>query len=163
MKTAFAFPKIGAAVCGGIFVSIATGKDSNPYALVKLNVTPDKAAEGFDDYPIGMLAWHEAIAWARRHGGALPTRAEAELLRANVPALLPSEVWTSEDEGTGDAGKAWVDNFQENEWLECPKEAPAEVVAIKRVPLAELLPAQPASVRTMRRAAHAADRVAEAA
>lgn len=79
-------PKIGSTVAGGTYAGVMTGKDGAAYALVTIDARP-----GTSD---GFLTWPQAMEWATSVGGDLPTRAEAEVLRATLRDQLPEESWT---------------------------------------------------------------------
>lgn len=131
----FALPRIGTKVSGGVYAGILTGKDGSLYALIKLDVKPPcKPATTPEDEGDDFLAWDEALAWATKQGGDLPTLAEAALLFTNVRNVLPDEAWTSEV-GNDDVSLAWLAQFHDNDMTRFQKEARAEALAVQRVPL----------------------------
>lgn len=78
---------------GGIFVGLTTTSDGKHCAVVLL---PDK--------PESRLTWDQAVAWADKAGGVLPTRPVAAMLFANArDEFEKAWHWTSEtheDEGS---------------------------------------------------------------
>jgi hypothetical protein len=57
------------------------------------------------------LAWDDALEWAERAGGALPTRREQSLLFANLKAEFEGAwYWSSEPHAT-DGSYAWYQTF----------------------------------------------------
>jgi len=90
-------PNLGAPLQDGIFAGITTKPDGTHHAAVLL---PEQANN---------LTWKNAMNWAVKQGGELPSRPVASLLFANVqPSLKPAWHWTSE---VHNASYAWCCNF----------------------------------------------------
>lgn len=51
--------------------------------------------------------WDQAVAWAKKHGGALPTRKEARLLHTNAPEAFEKEAYWTSEPYAGDDACAW--------------------------------------------------------
>lgn len=138
--TLFALPKLGTTIAGGVYAGIMTGKDGAPYALLKLPFAPPNEHSDIEGRPDGFLSWSDACAWAQSHAAELPTLAEAAVLLKMVPGTLPEETWTS-DAGVDDMNLAWLANFHDNDLSRFQKSARAEAMAVRRMPLDELLAA----------------------
>ncbi|TXC62102.1 DUF1566 domain-containing protein [Piscinibacter aquaticus] len=79
-------PKIGETLEGGIFAGLTTTKDGTHYGAILLA-----------DKPKTRLSWGDAMAFAERINAALPTRAVAAQLFANLkPQFEEARHWTSE-------------------------------------------------------------------
>lgn len=105
----------------GIFAGVDTQQDGTHCAVVLL------PAQGSD------LTHPKAMAWAKKHGGVLPTRPIAALLFANAKALLrPEWHWTSETNG---ASYAWVCTFDDGDQLSLLKGFEGSAVAVRCIPL----------------------------
>ena len=75
---------------GGIFCGVITLPDGKHYAVVKLDAKPEKR-----------MPWKAAMAWAKKVGGKLPSRAIAALLFSVAKDLFePNWHWTNEPEGS---------------------------------------------------------------
>lgn len=55
--------------------------------------------------------WKDAVAWAKKKGGELPTRKEQALLFANAAEHFQSAWYWSSEEYTGYADFAWIQDF----------------------------------------------------
>lgn len=57
------------------------------------------------------LDWKAAVAWAKKHGGELPTRREQSLLFANCKDQFQRDWYWSCQQHESDASFAWCQNF----------------------------------------------------
>ena len=55
--------------------------------------------------------WKDAIAWAKKQGGELPTRKEQALLFANAATEFKQEWYWSSEKSAHDADYAWIQGF----------------------------------------------------
>ena len=95
-----ALPPIGQPLEGCIFAGITTQKDGTHVAVVLLADKPD-----FE------LTWKDAMDWAEKVGGQLPTRPVAAMLFANAKDQFEAEWhWTSETYG---GSLAWFQSFRD--------------------------------------------------
>ena len=85
---------------GETYAGLILGQNGQPdHHLVLIKGEADK------------LTWKEAIAWAKKAGGALPTRREQRLLWVNAKdQFQPSWYWSSEQHAAN-SGYAWVQYF----------------------------------------------------
>lgn len=114
-------PALGADLEGGVFAGITTQKDGTHCAVIRL---PENGAD---------LTWKKAVAWAKKQGGALPTRPVAALLFANVNATLPEGWhWSSEEDG---ASSAWHCTFSYGTQDTTHKRYEGGAVAVRLIPL----------------------------
>lgn len=83
-----------------LYAGILLGKDGEPDR--HLILLPGEAES---------LTWAKAKEWAKKAGGALPTRREQSLLFANLKeAFQPRWYWSGEQHADDDA-YAWVQDF----------------------------------------------------
>ena len=61
--------------------------------------------------PDGRLNWNDAMAWAEKAGGTLPTRQEQHLLFANCKDAFESAWYWSSEQYVGNASDAWAQHF----------------------------------------------------
>jgi len=81
-----------------VYAGVTTNREGQTYALVLLA-----------DKPQRKLTWKQAIAWAGKVGGELPTRVESAMLFANVGGSFERDWhWTSEQSSEG---YAWGQTF----------------------------------------------------
>lgn len=114
-------PALGEPLDAGIFAGVDTQQDGTHCAVVLL------PAQGSD------LTHPKAMAWAKKHGGVLPTRPIAALLFANAKALLrPEWHWTSETNG---ASCAWYCHFYDGYQYGSHKSFVGSAVAVRCIPL----------------------------
>lgn len=114
-------PALGADLNGGTFAGMTTRKDGTHCAVVLLHTKPSER-----------MAWADAIAWAKKQGGELPSRPVAALLFANVKDKLElGWHWTSEEDG---ASYAWHCNFYGGQNY-CRKGYEGWVVAVRLIPV----------------------------
>ena len=91
-------PALGADLEGGTFCGLTTDKESRHHAVVLLPDRSDKR-----------LTWKQAIAWAKKAGGALPARPVSALLYALAKDRIEADwYWTSEE---FDGSCAWGQHF----------------------------------------------------
>jgi hypothetical protein len=82
--------------------------------------------------PAGRLDWDDAMAWAEKAGGTLPTRQEQALLFANCKdAFEPAWYWSSE-QYAGDASGAWTQHFDDGYQDTSDKGYKGRVRAVRR-------------------------------
>ncbi len=77
------------------------------------------------------VKWKDAIAWAKKQGGELPTRKEQALLFANAADKFESAWYWSSEEYAGDADYAWIQTFNGNDL----KSNEYRARAVRRVPI----------------------------
>jgi len=83
--------------------------------------------------PDGRMEWADAMAWAQRVGGHLPTRQEQALLFANCrPHLEATWHWSSETEGES---YAWLCHFGHGTQYYGHRSAEGCAVAVRLIPL----------------------------
>ena len=98
-------PPLGQALAAGIFAGLTTTADGKHHAVVLLA-----------DKPTGSLNWQAANAWADGIQAALPTRAVAALLYANLRAQFePEWYWSCE---VYDGSFAWTQFFDDGTQLD---------------------------------------------
>ena len=61
--------------------------------------------------PDGRLNWNDAMAWAEKAGGTLPTRQEQHLLFANCKDAFEPDLYWSCEQYAGNASLAWIQDF----------------------------------------------------
>lgn len=116
-------PALGADLDGGTFAGITTTKDGTHCAVVLLTQQATK------------ITWDNATAWAKEHGGELPTRPVAALLFANLkPLLAPRWHWTCETE-EDDASYAWYCYFTTGRQFGFHKRYEGSAVAVRLIPI----------------------------
>ena len=99
MDSTFAtLPAIGQPLDAGTFYGITTTPDGKHHAVVLL-----------EDKPSKRLTWKQAMNWADKVGGQLPSRPVAALLYANAKAQFEEDWhWTNEE---CSASYAWYCTF----------------------------------------------------
>lgn len=113
-------PELCAPLDAGIFAGVFTQKDGTNVAVVLL---PERGTK---------LNWGQAMEWAQKQGGVLPTRPIAALLFANTKASLPNGWhWTSEE----DASYAWFCGFSHGTQSGYHKSYEGAAVAVRLIPL----------------------------
>ena len=90
-------PAIGAEWNGGIYAGL-TIYDNAPAALVLL--------PGDDE-----LTWHDAMAWAIKQGGMLPSRIDALVLFQNLKDRFKQAYYWTSSPYAGDESYAWFQSF----------------------------------------------------
>ena len=95
VPVAFAFPEInkGETYAG---LLLADGKPAHHLVLLPGETTAN---------------WKDAIAWAKKQGGELPTRKEQALLFANAAEAFEQRWYWSSEVHTGYADYAWIQYF----------------------------------------------------
>ena len=81
--------------------------------------------------------WPNAIAWAKTHGGELPTRKEQALLFANAAnAFTQTWYWSSEEHvDPGTANYPWIQNFTNGRQDTTHQSTHSTARAVRRVPI----------------------------
>jgi hypothetical protein len=99
MNTTFAnLPAIGQPLDAGTFYGVTTTPDGQHHAVVLLEEKPGER-----------LTWKQAMNWADKVGGQLPSRPVAALLYANAKAQFEEDWhWTNEESS---ASCAWYCYF----------------------------------------------------
>lgn len=95
--TASSLPQIGAQWEGGVYAGL-TIHDNQPMALVLL---PGDES----------LNWKDAIAWAEKHGGELPSRIDQLVLWKNVKDQFKGEWYWSSEQCAPNGVFAWSQGF----------------------------------------------------
>jgi hypothetical protein len=114
-------PAIGTDLDGGTFAGLTTRQDGTHHAVILL---PEHGTR---------IEWKQALTWANKQGGELPTRPVASLLFANVKdKLQPGWHWTSEED---DASYAWYCNFGNGYIHLNHKSYEGSAVAVRLIPL----------------------------
>ncbi|MCR4331887.1 MAG: DUF1566 domain-containing protein [Sulfuricaulis sp.] len=90
-------PAIGAAYGGGLYAGL-TLLDNRAHALVLL--------PGDDE-----LNWKDALAWAERQGGVLPSRVDALVLWQNLPGEFRKEAYWTDTQHAAYSDYAWFQHF----------------------------------------------------
>ena len=116
-----ALPAIGAAFHGGIFAGITLHEDKL-HALILL---PEES---------GRLEWPDAIEFAAKQDGELPSRIDALILFKNLRKEFRSSdwYWTGE-ENPVDAGYAFIQGFGNGYQLDDRKDGDYRARAVRRV------------------------------
>ena len=121
--TTQSLPALGAAMEGGKFAGITTGKDGKPYMLVLL----DSQFAGVT------LNWKDALAWCAElgHGADLPNRVESAMLFANLKSEFAEDwYWTNEHQ----SGWAWYQCFSYGYQGDFGKSSEFRARAVRRLP-----------------------------
>lgn len=79
--------------------------------------------------------WKDAVAWAKKQGGELPTRKEQALLFANAAEQFESRWYWSGEQLAGGAGYAWGQGFGNGGQGNNHESGKALGRAVRRVPL----------------------------
>lgn len=90
-------PSIGAEYEGGIFAGLSI-ENEQPVALVLL---PGDES----------LTWSDAVAWAEKQGGALPSRIDQLVLFKNLKGEFQEAWYWSGEQFAGNSGYAWGQDF----------------------------------------------------
>jgi len=107
---------------GGVFCGVITLPDGKHYAVVKLDAKAEKR-----------MPWKAAMAWAKKVGGQLPSRAIAALLFSVAKDLFePNWHWTNEPEGSS---YAWGCDFDDGGQLYDFTSYDGSAVAVRLIPL----------------------------
>jgi hypothetical protein len=123
-ETAAAIP-IPALAKGEHYAGILLHENGTPsHHLVLLGATSEKN-----------LTWKDALAWAKKQGGDLPTRREQSLLMANAKQHIESLWHWSSEQHTDDSGDAWYQTFDNGNQYWLNKANKRRVRAVRRVPL----------------------------
>ncbi|TAK45296.1 MAG: DUF1566 domain-containing protein [Betaproteobacteria bacterium] len=77
--------------------------------------------------------WKDAIAWAKKQGGELPTRKEQALLFANAADEFEPRWYWSSKEYAGTADYAWVQGFSFGYQCDVHKSYGCRARAVRRV------------------------------
>ena len=113
-------PALGSPLEGGTFAGVITKKNGAHCAVILL---PEQGAD---------LNWKNALAWAEKQGGELPTRPVAAMLFANVKdKLQPHWHWTSEE----NASYAWLCYFDCGNQNGNHKSYEGSAVAVRLIPI----------------------------
>ena len=119
--TASSLPKIGDQWEGGIYAGL-TIYDNQPMALVLL---PGDES----------LNWKDAVTWAEKQGGTLPSRIDQLVLWKNVKDQFKGEgYWSGEQCAPNDAS-AWCQNFGYGYQDGCRKDHDFRARAVRRLPI----------------------------
>lgn len=81
------------------------------------------------------LSWPDAMAWAEKEGGALPTRREQPILFANAKKHFEADWYWSSETHEKDASYAWYQDFSNGYQGNYHKSYEGRAVAVRRVPL----------------------------
>jgi len=79
--------------------------------------------------------WKDAIAWAKKLGGGLPTRKEQALLFANAAGHFQEHWYWSSETHARDADYAWIQTFSDGFQLYDRKYDDSRCRAVRRVPI----------------------------
>lgn len=116
-------PPLNAALCDGLFAGLVTLPDGTHHAVVLLPARP-----------AARLPWKQAMDWAARAGGRLPSRPIAALLYANAcKTIEPDWYWTNETEGSSYAG--YCDFYRGGTQGCTSRSAEGCAVAVRLIPL----------------------------
>jgi len=117
-------PALGQPLEGGTFFGVITRPDGTHVAVVKLT-------EEAED-----IAWQDAMDWAAKLGGQLPSRPIAAMLFAHLKGQLrPRWHWCDETD-EDDASYAWICVFSDGYQLTDRKSFEGCAVAVRCIPLA---------------------------
>ena len=120
-------PAIGAKANGCTFAGTLTGKDGQPYALVKL-----------DQHATKRLTWSDAMAWAKGLDADLPSRPESAMLFALLKDKFPRAwYWTNQEYNSS---FAWYCHLTSGYQGINHKSAVGAAVAVRRFPLQFFIP-----------------------
>lgn len=92
-----ALPAIGQPFEGGIFAGITLAGDQRA-ALILLHGDEQKM-------------WENAVAWAKKQGGVLPSRIDMLVLFKNLRTKFKRDWYWTDEEVTGTADYAWIQLF----------------------------------------------------
>lgn len=79
------------------------------------------------------VTWRDALAWAKEHGGDLPTRIEQAMLWAHHHKLFKRDYYWSNEQYADDSSCAWGQSFSygtQDDWLQDGKDVAR---AVRRV------------------------------
>jgi hypothetical protein len=79
--------------------------------------------------------WKDAIAWAKKQGGEIPTRKEQALLFANASGVFEGAWYWSSEEYSGTADYAWIQYFLNGLQFSFHKSDDYRCRAVRRVPI----------------------------
>ncbi|MES2959770.1 MAG: DUF1566 domain-containing protein [Pseudomonadota bacterium] len=115
-------PALGAELDAGHFFGLTTDKAGAHHAVVLLPDRTDKR-----------LTWKQALAWAKKAGGELPTRPISALLYALAKDRIEADwYWTSE---AFDGSYAWNQGFEGGTQSGNPKSYEGRAVAVRLIQL----------------------------
>jgi hypothetical protein len=77
--------------------------------------------------------WADAVAWAKKKGGILPTRKEQALLFANAADKFEQRWYWSSEEYAGNADCAWIQRFSNGNQIIIHKSLDYRCRAVRRV------------------------------
>lgn len=113
-------PAVGAELDDGIFCGLTTDKTGTHLAIVLLPARPDKR-----------LNWEQATAWAKKAGGALPTRPVSALLYALAKHQFEvARYWTADEL---DGSYAWDQFFYYGDHGYIEKSYESRAVAVRLI------------------------------
>jgi hypothetical protein len=115
-------PALGTDLDDGHFFGLTTDKTGKHYAVVLLPARPDER-----------LTWKQALAWAEKAGGVLPTRPVSALLYALAKDRIEADwYWTSE---AFDGSCAWDQFFINGSQNYTHKSSEGRAVAVRLIQL----------------------------
>jgi hypothetical protein len=115
-------PALGADLDEGHFFGLTTDKAGKHYAVVLLPARPDER-----------LTWKQALAWAEKAGGVLPTRPVSALLYALAKDRIEADwYWTSE---AFDGSCAWSQSFNFGAQSDSRESYEGRAVAVRLIQL----------------------------
>jgi len=125
--TAVTFSLIpGTSVAKGVFAGNMPAQEDGILAcsIVLLDAKPPKS-----------LNWNDAMKWAEKVGGYLPTRRELSLLRATVPEQFKPEWYWSEKQHASSSAGAWCQFFANGSQDNHYKSSKLRARAVRRLPI----------------------------
>jgi len=115
-------PAIGAEYEGGLYAGL-TLHDGRPHQLVLL---PGDQDDG---------NWKDAIAWAEKQGGTLPSRIDQLVLWQNLKAQFQAAAYRSCEQHASNESYAWCQNFTTGYQYYGDKGYELRARAVRRFPL----------------------------
>lgn len=114
-------PAIGSTYGGGIYAGLSVDGEQ-PVALVLL---PDEES----------LPWNDAVAWAEKQGGALPSRIDQLVLFKNLKAEFKEAWYWSGEQYAGCSVYAWYQYFGDGYQNNGLKDDECRARAVRRLPI----------------------------
>jgi len=115
-------PKIGAKYQGGIYAGL-TLHDNKPMALILL---PGEREN---------ITWDDAVKWAAKYKGKLPSRVDQLVLRENVKAQFKDATYWSGAQYAGNDAYAWAQHFNYGTQNTYHKDDEFRARAVRRLPI----------------------------
>lgn len=114
-------PAIGTEYHGGVYAGLSL-ENEHPVALVLL---PGDES----------LTWSDALAWAEKQGGALPSRIDQLVLFKNLKSEFQEAWYWSGEQSAGSSDYAWCQDFYDGDQGYDRKVTHCRARAVRRLPI----------------------------